>query len=225
MVGTALSLPDDRWAEMAVHFNLAPFDYIHDSWFADLSNGDLLRALEPHRESGPWLSRHLLEVLNLKNKFVLDFSEPRSRLALLDNESLENLFFYTGLALRAEEIRSLIDGAQVAKLRKVLGPSAFDFAINEVSLLGSVPEFAYEPGHTEPRGRLILIGAVFTLSRKAWADPAYARRLVLRLHRDLCQDLLSPWPESLDTTENGKLPGLVTKLIKEFIAPWRPLFV
>ena len=224
MTAASLSLPDDRWAELAVRFNLAPFDYMHDSWLENFANRDLLRALEPHRAAGSRLSRHLLEILNLHDRFFVDFSEPRSRLALLDSASLENLLLYTGLALRAEEIRKLLDGAQVAKLRKILGAGAFEFAAKQVPLLGGVPEFAYEPGHREPRGRLILIGALFALSRGAWSNPAYARRLVLRLPRDLSQDLLSPWPEPANNTENGKLPGLMTRLIKEFIAPWHPLF-
>lgn len=225
MAGFDLPLPDPpRWIEPAIAFNLAPVAYIHDSWLDGMPNGDLVRTLRPKAEAAAALSRHLLDHFHLAGGFFDDFGEPRARLALLDNTRLESLFLYAGLALRAQEFRNEIDGGRIARLRQALGAHALDFAIKRVPFLGAIPAFDYEPEVQEPRTRLILIGAFFALSRRAWSDPAYSGRVVLKFHRRLSHGLSAPWPEPDDSDKDAKLPPLIRRLINEFMPKCQPLF-
>ena len=224
MADVDLCLPDQRWIKPAVAFNLAPAGYIHDSWLDALPNGDLVRTLGSQRPAAAALSRYLLDHFDLTGAFFDDFGEPRARLALLDNALLESLFLYAGLTLRSEELRNEIDGSRIARLRQALGGQAIDFAVRRVPFLGTVPAFDYEPDTQEPRTRLTLIGAVFSLSRRAWRDPGYSGRLVLKFHRRLSHGLLATWPASRDRDDTPGLPPLVRRLINEFMPQCRPLF-
>lgn len=220
------SLPSygDIWSAYAVTFNLAPCDYVDDSWLETIPHGDLVRILGADSRLTPSLSRYLLETFELENAFFDDFSAPRSRLALLDAAGLQTLFLHTGIALRDDELRNVIDRAQLARLREALGADAIDFAIKRVPFLGTQPRFDYEPDNQDPRIRLTLIGAAFSLSPRAWQNPAYARRVALKLPHSLANELLASWPDQIPLTDSEDTPSLTRRLIKDFCPEWQFLF-
>jgi len=223
-VPACLSLPDVRWIERAVAFNLAPASYVHDSWLEALPNGDLAGTLKRQPAALASISRFLLDTMHLQQAYFHDFAEPRSRLALLDGTTLENVFLYAGLALRRDELRGEIDGTRLGHVRKMLGSSALEFAVRRTAFLGKLPRFDYEPQTPDLRIRLMLIGAVYALSPTLGSNPAYAQRVLLKLPHELSDDLLSAWAEQQGVEQGPELPGLVKRLIKEFAPEWQALF-
>ncbi len=219
-----LSVPDEPWTHRAVVFNLAPATYIHDSWLETLPHGELVGILKREPDALASVSQFLLDALHLRDGYFCDFAEPRSRLALLDSAVLEKMFLYAGLALRSEEIRGEIDGVRLGRLREALGASALEFAVKRAPLLGKLPLFDYEPAASNLRVRLTLIGAMYALSPAHWNDPAYSRRVILKLPRGLSEELQSTLPEHPRGDPGPELPGLARRLIREFAPEWQALF-
>lgn len=133
----------------------------HESWFAALPHGEACQALAGFPRARARVSHYLLDTLELKDRFFPDFSEPRSRLALLDPDLLANLFLYIGTALRHEEFRNELDGRRVKTLRAELGQTLYEYVTRRVPLSGPVPAYPFEPDNGDDlRQRLIQIGAV-----------------------------------------------------------------
>jgi hypothetical protein len=224
MPDAGLPFPDAVRAADIVAFNLAPINYVDDSWLDEIPHGDLVRVLRMEPRNAARLSQYLLAAFELENAFFDDFAEPRSRLALLDPEHLQTLFLRTGVALRHEELRNVLDRDRLARLRNELGPEVIEFAIKRVPLLGKLPVFDFEPESEEPRTRMTLIGAAFSLSPRVWQDPAYSRRVSLKLPCHVAKGLSTLHSDHGSAPENGSLPPLTRRLIKEFAEGWQFLF-
>ena len=212
-------------AALSLDFNLAPVKYLHDSWYAVLPRGEFCRRLLGHGRARAHVSRYLLESLGLERRFHDDFSEPRSRLALLEPRLLETLFLYVGGALRSAEFRRELNGTRVALLNRALGSNLLDYATKRVPFAGPVPEFTYEPEMRDnPRLRLIRIGAVYSMSPRAAADPAYVGRVVLKLPHPISIDLISDVAREAVEPDNPGLPIVTRRVVREFLPKWLPLF-
>lgn len=224
MGARSLSLPGNDWIKHAVEFNLGPINYTHRSWFDAIPHGAAVWSLSGDLRAASHLSQYLLEAFHLDTNFVHDFSSPRLRLALIEAPILEHLFLYTGLALRSSEIRTEIDGSHIAELRDALGPECIDFAIKRTPLLGSIPEFEFEPAATDVRSRLIIIGTMFSLPHEAWKNPGYSGRIILKLPRECGLQLFGTSPPLSEMNDNEDLPHLTKRLIRELAPKWQPLF-
>lgn len=205
-------------------FNLAPAGYLHETWFTNLPHGDVCQTLSAYPRAQGQLSRYLLGTLKLDTRFFHDFSEPRARLALLDGKLLESLFLYVGAALRANEFRNVLDGARIADLRRALGNGPLDYAIKRGSFSGTLPQFPYEPKLRDPRLRLLQIGAVYSVSPRAAADPAYLGRLALKLPHRLSAGLVADLPAEAGEPDRTGLPPITHRVVKEFMPKWLPIF-
>lgn len=214
-------------AARSLAFNLAPVGYVHPSWYRALKTGSAMEACANIPDLRAPVSEALLEHFGLHRDFVLDFSEPRARLVLLDRALVENLFLYVGAALRSRELRAVLDGRRVSYLRREIGPGAYDFATKRAQLLGPVLDFTYGAGDDgaagNPREALLRTGAAYALSPRAVAEPGYLQRAALMLPIEAGKRLLEDMPVA-ETPDGADLPPLVRRIIKEFGSRWLPFF-
>lgn len=211
--------------EQLLLFNLAPVTYVHDSWYEALPHGQVCQFLATQRGARRSVSQHLLENRGVTRSFYKNFDEPRARLALLETRYLEELFLYVGALLRNAEFRNELDGKRILTLRKFLGPQVLEYATKRAPFAGPVPDFPYEPeGDNNPRLRLIQIGAVYSLSPRASAEPAYLQRLALKLPQRIANGLLTDLPHSAGAPEDTGLPKVTRRIVREMLPKWLPLF-
>ncbi|NJN46701.1 MAG: SctK family type III secretion system sorting platform protein [Candidatus Competibacteraceae bacterium] len=221
MVDESLGLPDSRWLKRALTFNFHPVAYLHDSWFDTLPYGDLMRRLRTMPRAAPQVSRHLLQALGLEQDYWYDFSDRRTRLALLNGPTLERLFLYLGLTLRSTELRGELLGERLRPIKQAVGEDGFAFAVKRAPFLGGLPDFSFEPETDDPHTRFSLIGARFC------ADQLPAEALLKRMALKLpvaWSSLLTANPQPSPVTIDPSLPPLLRKLIKELMPKWTPLF-
>ena len=130
-----------------------------------------------------------------------------------------------GATLRSAEFRNELDGTTISLLRQALGSSVLEYATKRVPLAGPLPSYPYEPDLSNNlRLRLVQIGAVYSLSPRAAQQRAYAGRLVLKLPHRLANGLLADLPEAAAEPESTVLPQVTRRIVREFLAPWFPLF-
>lgn len=211
-----LGLPGPQWRNLAFALHFHPASYLHDSWIDTLPYSELIRRLRSVPKVTMRLSQYIDTTLTLEPRYWYDFSEPSTRLALLDTPSLESLFFYLGLTLRRNEISREIMGETLRTLKRTLGETALQFVLKEVPLLGTVPEFPFEPAKTHQKERLTIIGAKYCAH---FLPYALVQRMALKLPFE--------WYAYFSTTQSTPvlLPRFVRKLIKNILPAWDPLFV
>lgn len=211
--------------EQLLLFNFAPVTYVHDSWYENLPQGQICSYLATQPSGRSHVSQHLLENRGVSKRFFNDFKEPRARLALLETRYLEDLFLYVGALLRNTEFRNELDGKRILTLRKFLGPAVLEYATKRAPFAGPVPHFPYEPEiDNNPRLRLIQIGAVYSVSPRASANPAYLQRLALKLPQRISTSLLTDLPQAAGAPEDTGLPKITRRILKEMLPKWLPLF-
>ncbi|MCP3877881.1 MAG: YscK family type III secretion system sorting platform protein [Sulfitobacter sp.] len=224
MADGLMGLPGTRWVPAALTFNFDPCSFVHDSWIASVPHGVLAQRLRDEPGAVAQASRYLRQAFELEGDPCDDFSAPRSRLALLDGDSLSLLSLYLGLALRSHELRSEVRGERLRSVKLSVGDDAYAFAVKRAPFLGSMPVFPYEPGSDEPKLRFTLIGLRFCVAQLADLNSGLRRRMMLKMPRD--------WMPAFETAEdrtgrpdadNG-LASIVLKLIKDILPRWHPLF-
>ena len=212
------------WRSAALDFALAPARYVDPSWLADAPHGEAYRRLAGAGACGRRLSRWLIDSFRLAEVDLALFEAPRARLALLDRASFERVTLHVGAALRGDELRGVLSGAERTRIREAIGPEAFAFATAGSLLLGQPPAFGFEPHERSLPTRLIAIGAAFSLSPVAWADPAYVGRVRLKLPKPLARELLGDWTARADLPPDPALPPLTRRVLRECAPQWQPLF-
>jgi hypothetical protein len=216
-----LGLPD-RWRKTALIFNTQPAAWLHDSWFDLLPHGAMARRLSAVPQATPQLSAYLLRAFGLERNYCENFTNPWTRLALLDGLALESLFLHVGLALRGHELQYEVMGERLRPLKQALGVEEWKFAIKRVPLLGVIPAFAFEPDVIDLRTRFTLIGGRFCTGPLTPFGPPLMRRLTLKLPAAWSASLNAP-NRSSDAVP-AELPSLLRKLIKDLLPTWNPLF-
>lgn len=219
-----LGLPDRRWCELALIFNTQPAVYLHDSWFDVLPKGAIARRLRAIPQATPGLSGYLLRAFGLERNYCEDFTNPWARLALLDGPALEDLFMHLGLTLRRDELQREVMGERLRLLKQTVGAENLNFAIKRAPLLGTIPQFAFEPDTdtADPRARFTLIGARFCAIHLAPFGQPLLRRMTLKLPSAWSACLTTPDARSQATSV--ELPSLLRKLLKDLLPTWNPLF-
>jgi hypothetical protein len=213
------------WRGAAIEFALAPARYIEPSWLADAPHGDAFRRLAQAGACARRLSRWVIESFRLSDFDPAVLETPRARLALMDWPLLERIALHVGAALRGDELRGVLAGAERARIREELGAEAFAFATGGSLLFGSPPAFGFEPHGQDLRARLIAIGAAFSLSPAAWADVAYVGRVRLKLPKPVARELLGDWTTRDDLPPDPALPPLTRRVVREVAPQWLPFFV
>jgi hypothetical protein len=224
MTENGLGLPAGPWRGLALVFNTQPALYVHESWFATLPHGACARRLSAEPRARFAVSRYLLEACELHGRYCEDFANHWARLALLDGPALELFFLYLGLALRAGELRQVIQGERLRSLKGAVGEAAWRFVVQRVPLLGVLPQFEFEPAAGDPRERFIQIGLAYCVPTLTACGPALTRRLALKLPTAWSAGLTAAAPRPGPVPAAPGLVPLPRKFINELPPPWTPLF-
>ena len=111
-------------------FNRFPQNWVHPEHIGSVPHGDIVRFLAGapggQGTAARWIDSHL----GLSEEAVYwDFEEERTRLALLDFESLAKIACCLGSGLKAGEISKLIGRAEITRLIDEIGRDAHEFAL------------------------------------------------------------------------------------------------
>lgn len=125
--------------EQIAAFNFSPLSYIHESWLATLPGHQLLGTLKDNQRVGRRLSAYVLERLNLDAQYLFDFSDPFSRLVLIETDQLARLVIHLGLCINSEFIRHIVLRNELAQVKADIGENAYRFALKRAPHLGPIP--------------------------------------------------------------------------------------
>lgn len=209
----------DRLGRLIYEFNFLPLRTMHPSWAEMMFAPDLWQRLSRCDRAEAWLSRFILDQLELGETPHYDFSAPAARLALLDGDTLTGLIRRAGLALVSGRIRRAVRRDAVLAMRAALGEQDYAFAVRRALLLAS--DLAADDGEevdpaiiaqqAEEAGTQALAAVL------AGQPPSLVKRLMLKLPRGF----------RLDPGKGPPRPALLPlllRVIKETEPRWASLF-
>lgn len=121
-----------------VELNLHLARYAHRSWYeeafrdARIAHVMLDERSRVHAHLEPYISRWLLQELDLSLDMDWDMREPQKRIWLLDRAGLERLALELALAMHREWVVQIIDSTRLRTLAGVVGADALRFVIEEI---------------------------------------------------------------------------------------------
>ena len=119
-------------------FNTRPQHWVPPQRLSALPNANVVGYLSKAGHSRALLGKWVFNQLGVDpDKASWEFTEPRSRLALLSWEALEALARFSGAALRWSEIKSIIGKEDIQRLKARLGGDAHLFALQRGPFLRS----------------------------------------------------------------------------------------
>lgn len=150
-------------------------------------------------------------------------ASPAARIALLDGDTLERLLARLGIAATGPAIRQVVTCNGVQRLRKVLGPENYAFAVQRAPLLvpaESAP-FAQQPVEIYDTDtladRLRTVGLSILARALAGLPAEIVKRFRLKLRRDDAVDFTPS-----NTSERAA--ALVLRVLRETEPRWAFLF-
>lgn len=131
------SLIDERLQlfELISEFNFDVAEYIHPSHLEGIIDRDLLDLISKDRNAFKHITKILLRHFDLEDNICFNFEDPRRRLALINEVTLQKLYFYVGAALLHERITHIISKDELGKLKESLGKNVYFFAIKRAPFL------------------------------------------------------------------------------------------
>jgi len=121
--------------ELVCEFNFNLAEYVHPSQLEGVIAKDLLDLVSKKEMVRKDVAKVLLSHFGLSSSPCFDFTSPRRRLALVNEVTLQKLYFYVGAALLHERITRIISKEELEKLREDLGKNVYFFAIKRAPFL------------------------------------------------------------------------------------------
>jgi hypothetical protein len=116
-------------------FNNGMADDMHGDFFPEGLPRELLRTMVRSTRYGGKVLERIRRWLDIDNAGCYDFSETRRWLCLLSAEDIQRVIHYIGGICFAEQIRKIILGRELLKLKRTIGDDAYFFAIRSASLI------------------------------------------------------------------------------------------
>lgn len=133
-------------ADCAVcRFDFEPAGYVDDSWLEAFGQPRMLERIRDSRSGRPFLSRHIVECLDLLEGGLWDGACDPDRLALIPPAVLRQLVLKAGLCLTADAIRARVGGDAVRDLIDALGHRLYAFALHDAARLAAPSGIAQVP--------------------------------------------------------------------------------
>lgn len=204
--------------QSAAEFIFFPNRYIHESWRAGMLQEPVWAMLAACERVEGRLATFVSEQAHLTTPETLSLEQPQARFCLLPGASILKIAHRIGLVLNAARFGKLIDGKLVARLRRELGPEAYEFALRRAPLITSQtdplpPDLAGEAplGEALERSGINYIG----LALRSVA-PELRARFRLKLPKDHASLLDAPQG---DTTPEAAWQ-VVRKVVREAEPQW-----
>jgi hypothetical protein len=206
--------PLEKDALSICQFNFLPMQYIHHSWLTGLPTGFVMERLRHCQRTTHRLSRYLLRHFKLEDQYWFEFTDPINRIALLDNNNLIKLVFYTGLTLNTNAIRQAVQRCEVVNLKQAIGKVGYFFAVKRAPFLWPTIE-NIDTLPTDPyqlRQCLISMGINYLDNAFYQRSPALTQRLWWKLPKGWHGSLSA---FSLQPPKQEAAALLLCKLVKE----------
>jgi hypothetical protein len=116
-------------------FNNGMTDYAHGDFFQAALPKELIRHMARSTRYGWKVLERIRGWLGIDDLGCYDFSEARRWLCLLSAEEVQRVMNYMGGICFAEEIRKVILGRELLKLKRTIGDDAYFFALRSASLI------------------------------------------------------------------------------------------
>jgi hypothetical protein len=114
-------------------FNNGMLDYMHGDFIPE-ARAIMKPLLESPKARGKALA-HVRKLLGIDNLGWYNFSETRYFLCLLSAEEIHRIICYMGGICFSEQIRKIIWGRELLKIKRTIGNDAYLFSIRSASLM------------------------------------------------------------------------------------------
>jgi len=120
-------------------FNFLPSRYIHEEWlrqiFGDVYDDNLRTKILKSPFADTRLNRLILKKFGLKGQYCYDFDSFARRLALMPNQDLVKIVKIIGMIPYVDDLKKIIDGKDVKKIRSCIGNKEYRFLIKRLPFL------------------------------------------------------------------------------------------
>ncbi|MDR3317318.1 MAG: SctK family type III secretion system sorting platform protein [Puniceicoccales bacterium] len=116
-------------------FNNGMVKYMHADFFPEMFSKQLLRTFTQSPKYCGEILAYIRRWLNMDNLGCYNFSEQRYWLCLFSPEEIQRIIGHIGGICFAEQIRKIILGRELLKLKHAIGNDAYLFSIRSASLI------------------------------------------------------------------------------------------
>ncbi|MDR1591187.1 MAG: SctK family type III secretion system sorting platform protein [Puniceicoccales bacterium] len=115
-------------------FNNGMIDYMHGDFVPGILSEKFVKPLMQSTYRGKFLE-YIRQLLGIENQGWYNFSDPRYFLCLLSAEEIHRIICYIGGICFSEQIRKIIWGRELIKIKGTIGNDAYLFSIRSASLM------------------------------------------------------------------------------------------
>jgi hypothetical protein len=207
----------DLLMQQVLQFNFNLISYVHPDRLPSSIPANWILSLQTTPRSKRKLNSFLQYQFNLGGQFCFDFSNPVSRLALLDLVALKQLMLVAGTACYAEVIAKFIEKSKINQFKESVGESYYTFAVKRAAILfRNKPEIQLPPLQETNFVSNIFNAGKELIERALEGEPlAILKRLELKFEPEL------KWHFQHDTAQESKekIWAFLKKLILNEINP------
>jgi hypothetical protein len=125
---------DMRLFSTIYDFNNGMVDYMHGDFVPGILSEKFVKPLMQSTHRGKFLE-HIRRLLGIENQGWYNFSETRYFLCLLSAAEIHRIICYMGGICFSEQIRKIIWGRELLKIKGTIGSDAYFFSIRSASLM------------------------------------------------------------------------------------------
>lgn len=126
---------EDSLFKLIYEFNVELGNYVDPSHIKDESLNKFFPLIRSSSKGRRRLSEYLLKQFGFQDKYCYHFEEPRMRLALVDENTLNKLLQFAGAALFAEHIQKVVMKQKLEAFRTDVGADLYYFISKRALLL------------------------------------------------------------------------------------------
>jgi hypothetical protein len=194
---------------------MLPAKYIEKSWLDSIIPDHLLIPIQNSTRGVRQLSEIILQSYGLNGSFFFEFDDPLFHYALLPNNVLIKLSFYSAIALNHNEIKTVIDKDKKKTLIDCIGYRGYQFALEKASLLiGDINnDHNYGIIWDNLTSYFYNYGVSFFLSCYSNSPKSFYNRLLLKFKKNIIQDIL---PINIDI-ENSLKWSIIKRIMRHSV--------
>lgn len=109
-------------------FNYLPARYLHDSWWVDIPNGNVLKLLRDNQRIENRLSEIIINYFKINGEYSFDFDDHLDAIGLQPVNEINELLDYLGLLYAGHQINQIIIKGKLLEYEELLGKEKYKFA-------------------------------------------------------------------------------------------------
>ena len=109
-------------------FMFLPHQYLHNSWWEKIKDGDDLKKLSQHKRAEQSVSGIIMDTFELDKDSSFNINGDIDKIVLLPVDKITNLIVHIGLIFISPQIKSTILKKEILRFKEELGEERFLFA-------------------------------------------------------------------------------------------------